>query len=167
LAVGLAAIGLTFVPPGDPAHQGSDAVLPAGFAADTGAVEIAVARHDTLGQYLTDGDGRAVYLFKADTAGESACYDQCAGAWPPLLTEGEPQAGDGVRASLLGTTQRRDGSSQVTYNDWPLYYFTQDTGPNSVKGQDKSGFGAEWYLVSPSGEEVHERKSGASGALHR
>ena len=46
---------------------------------------------------------------------------------------------------------------QVTYNGWPLYYFIKDKAPGDTMGQDVKGFGAEWYLVMPSGKEVHSK----------
>lgn len=122
----------------------------------TGPAMVQVAQDSTLGEYLTDDQGRAVYLFMADSAKtQSSCYDACAQAWPPLLTQGEPQAGMNADSTLLGTIQRSTGEMQATYNGWPLYYFVQDQGAGQTSGQDVEGFGAEWYLVSPQGEPVH------------
>ena len=36
------------------------------------------------GAFLTDGSGRAVYLWVKDTGNASACTGACAGAWPPV-----------------------------------------------------------------------------------
>lgn len=110
------------------------------------------------GTYLVDGENMSLYLFKADTqnADSSMCYDACAGAWPPFVSQAEPEAAaPAVDASMIGTIERRDGSMQVTYNGWPLYYFARDSAPGDTEGQDVMGFGAEWYLVSPAGAEVH------------
>lgn len=121
------------------------------------------AQSDTHGEYLTDRVGRPVYLFTADTqgAGEakavSNCHDACAQAWPPLITEGKPQAGTRVQASLLGTMQRQDGTTQVTYNGWPLYYFARDKPQGQPTGHDVQGFGGEWYLIQPQGTKVAEK----------
>jgi len=68
-----------------------------------------------------------------------------------LFTTGAPQAGDGVKASLLGTTTRKDGKLQVTYNGWPLYYWIKDVKAGDTSGQDVGGV---WFLVSPEGETV-------------
>ena len=127
-----------------------------------GPAQVAVAQSEQYDAYLADADGRALYLFTAGTQGtggteaQSACYDACAEAWPPLLTEGEPQAGEQADAALLGTIERQDGATQATYNGWPLYYFVRDQGPGETTGQDKHGFGGEWYLVTPGGEKVEE-----------
>ncbi|PSQ92667.1 MAG: hypothetical protein BRD52_04290 [Bacteroidetes bacterium SW_4_67_19] len=123
---------------------------------------VQTAQNDTLGTYLTDGDGRAVYMFKKDQrgSGESTCYDTCAQAWPPVMaSQGQPMARGQAQSGLLDTLQRRGGAAQLTYNGWPLYHFAQDQGADQLKGQDVMGFGAEWYLLTPKGTEVHAGES--------
>jgi predicted lipoprotein with Yx(FWY)xxD motif len=101
-----------------------------------------------LGTILVDGKGMTLYLFQKDKGGKSSCDGACATAWPPLLTTGKAMPGSGVKASLLGTTQRPDGSTQVTYNNRPLYYFVNDKAPGDTAGQNVDAFGAEWYVLS-------------------
>lgn len=101
-----------------------------------------------LGTILVDGKGMTLYMFQKDKGGKSSCDGACAAAWPPLLTGGKAMPGSGVKASLLGTTQRSDGSTQVTYNNWPLYYFVKDKAPGDTAGQNVDAFGAEWYVLS-------------------
>lgn len=117
---------------------------------------LGVATLEGAGEYLTTSDGRAVYLFTADSEGSSTCYDACAQAWPPVLaSSGAPSAdAPGIDASLIGTMARRDGSVQVTYNDHPLYFYAQDQAPGATSGQDIQGHGGEWYLVTPDGSEL-------------
>jgi predicted lipoprotein with Yx(FWY)xxD motif len=93
-----------------------------------------------------------LYLFTKDSPNTTVCYDKCATAWPPLLTTGDPVAGEGVDAALFGTTTRTDGTIQVTYNGWPLYYYEKDKAPGDVTGQDVGGV---WYVVSAKGEQVN------------
>ena len=107
-----------------------------------------------LGRILADASDRTLYLFEKDAGGRSACTDDCAAAWPPVLTDGEVVAGDGVDQSLLGTTPRADGTTQVTYAGHPLYLFVQDTEPGQTNGQGSQSFGAGWYVVSPAGEGI-------------
>ena len=76
-----------------------------------------------IGQILVNSQGRTLYLFKADQGTKSACTGACAGAWPPLLVTGKPTVGSGVNASLLGTTTRPEGTTQLTCNGHPLYLF--------------------------------------------
>jgi predicted lipoprotein with Yx(FWY)xxD motif len=117
----------------------------------TGGTSVNLGKNDKLGSFLVDDKGMTLYLFTKDTPNTSVCYDKCATAWPPLLTTGAPVAGQGVDASKLGTTTRTDGTVQVTYNGWPLYYYDKDKAPGDVVGQDVGGV---WYVVSAAGEKV-------------
>jgi predicted lipoprotein with Yx(FWY)xxD motif len=105
---------------------------------------------------LVGSDGRAVYLFEADKDGTSACKGECANDWPPLAASGMPTAGSGVDQSLLGTIKRADGTTQVTYNGHPLYYYEGDKGPGTALGQDVSAFGAKWYVLNAGGSKIDE-----------
>lgn len=118
-------------------------------------VKLKTESTDQLGQYLVDSEGRSLYMFLADSSEVSRCYDACAEAWPPLITEGQPEAGEGVKSSLMSTFERKDGQLQVAYNGWPLYYYKEDAGAGERTGQDVKGFGAEWYLITPEGKEAH------------
>jgi predicted lipoprotein with Yx(FWY)xxD motif len=113
------------------------------------------AASSRLGQILVDSGGRTVYLFLADSGTTSNCNSAgCVQNWPPVLTKGTPQAGTGVSASLLGTTTRKDGTTEVTYAGHPLYYFIADKQAGQVSGQAIDAFGAPWYVVSPSGMQI-------------
>ena len=126
--------------------------------ASAGAASGGAATVDTkagaAGDYLTDATGRTLYLWVADTSTTSTCAGSCASAWPPLTTNGAPQAGSGVQASLLGTSVRSDGTTQVTYAGHPLYYFADDTAPGDTMGQGSNGFGALWWEVTPAGAAI-------------
>jgi predicted lipoprotein with Yx(FWY)xxD motif len=117
-------------------------------------VEVQVSDQGPYGEHLTDAKGMSLYLFEADSKLKSTCYDACAKAWPPLLANGEPTAGQGVDKSMLAMLKRKDGSAQLTYNGWPLYHFVKDKQAGDTNGQGIDGFGAEWYLVSPEGKTV-------------
>jgi predicted lipoprotein with Yx(FWY)xxD motif len=111
------------------------------------------------GEYLTDAQGRAVYVFEKDKKDSSTCVGDCAAAWPPLISSGAPMAhSSAIEAAKLGTIARPDGSRQATYDGKPLYYFARDQAPGDIKGQDVKGFGGEWYLVKPSGEKQESKK---------
>jgi len=125
------------------------------------AASVKVAESAEYGRYLTDADGRALYLFEADTQGKGdtaakvTCSGECLGRWPPFHVEGEPQAGDMADAAKLGTVEH-EGNMVVTYNGWPLYHFVEDSGPGETKGHDIEEFGAEWYLLTPEGEKAED-----------
>jgi predicted lipoprotein with Yx(FWY)xxD motif len=104
-----------------------------------------------LGTFLTDGSGRTLYLFTVDEPGVSNCDADCLSAWPPLLTAGDPAVGGAADPALIGTFVRDDGTVQVTYAGWPLYFFAADAGPGDVNGQ---GLNDVWFVVAPSGERI-------------
>jgi predicted lipoprotein with Yx(FWY)xxD motif len=106
------------------------------------------------GMALTGHGGRTVYLFSADPMHKSTCTGACATAWPPVTASGMPHAGSGVSQAKLGTIHRAGGTTQVTYNGHPLYYFSGDTGPGAAKGQGVKAFGSDWYVVGTSGKKI-------------
>ena len=107
-----------------------------------------------LGQILTDADGNTVYLFEKDEDGQSSCSGECATDWPPVTTSGDVKAGSGADQSLIGTFTRDDGTEQVTYDGHPLYYYVGDSGPGMTNGQGLDQFGAERYVLAPSGNKI-------------
>jgi predicted lipoprotein with Yx(FWY)xxD motif len=112
---------------------------------------INVANNSTLGQILVDGNGMTLYVFTEDGPDQSNCSGNCFTIWPPLNTQGHPNLGAGVDASLIGTAQASDGSEMVTYNKMPLYHFSKDQNPGDANGQ---GLNSVWYAVSPDGKPV-------------
>jgi predicted lipoprotein with Yx(FWY)xxD motif len=134
----------------------------------SGSSTIGASDAGGLGKILVDSQGRAVYLFEKDTGPKSTCSGACAVEWPPVTTSGKPTAGDGLSASMLGTTKRSDGTTQVTYNDHPLYRFEGDQEPGDTSGQGLDFFGAKWFVLSPAGDRVTGTAdgSGASGGTY-
>src|SRR3954447_11390150 len=152
VAGGGAAAGVALAGSGAPAPYGAPAAYggPAAPAAATGTgVGTAALKPGTA---LVDGAGRAVYLFEADKGTSSTCYGQCAQIGAPVPAGG-PTSG-GAQAALVGTTTRTDGSSQVTYNGPPLYYFANDKAAGDARGQGINRFGGGWYVVDPAGDKI-------------
>ena len=140
----------------------SSAASTASNVAASGAV--VKVTHGSKGMYLTDGSGRALYLWVADSKDKSNCSGACAQAWPPLTTKGTPTGSGGVTSAKLTTITRSDGSKQVVYNGHPLYYFAGDTGAGTTTGQGNDGFGAKWWLVTPAGAAITAGGTSSSGA---
>ena len=126
--------------------------LAAAAVASTKTSTIAL-RQTALGKVLVAANGRTLYLFTADKDKTSTCYGQCASFWPPLIAT-KPTVGAGLKASLLGTTKRRDGKSQVTYGGHPLYFFAKDKKAGAVNGQAFVHFGGAWWVVSAAGRKI-------------
>jgi predicted lipoprotein with Yx(FWY)xxD motif len=115
-----------------------------------------------LGKVLAGKSGKTLYLFMADKHGKSACYGKCAANWPPLLSK--PTAGTGVKAALLGTTKRKNGTKQVTYAGHPLYFFKLDKSAGQTNGEGLNFFGGLWYGVNSAGRAVkHAPAAGGGG----
>ena len=100
---------------------------------------------------LYDASGQPIYLFDAEATSRPECYGECAQAWPPVLTKGKPRAQGEVRADLLGTTRRRDGSTQITYAGHPLYFYAHE-GKYQVLCHNVDEFGGTWLVVKPDGK---------------
>lgn len=116
-----------------------------------------------MGTYLTDGSGKSLYLWDADTkAGKSTCSGPCLKFWPPLTTKGTPTASGDAQSSMLATITRSDGSKQVTYAGHPLYYYSKDTSPGDTNGQGNDDLGPKWWLVSPDGKSITSTSGGSS-----
>jgi predicted lipoprotein with Yx(FWY)xxD motif len=137
LKVASAAVALVVAGCGGSSHgSGSGATSSAGKAqgapaanapAGSGGATLRAITDPKLGQIVVDAAGRTLYDFVIDKGTTSVCYSACASLWPPYTTNGRPVAGKGVSPELIGTTKRRDGSSEVTYAGHPLYT-TRPTG---------------------------------------
>ena len=128
-------------------------MLAFGLAQEAG-LGVNLAESSEHGQYLVDQEGMALYMFAPDAQGPSTCYDDCATNWPPLTVDSAdalPTAGEGLDAALFGTVERDDGTFQVTYNGWPLYYYAGDMESGTTAGQ---GLGGNWFVVDATGTPI-------------
>jgi predicted lipoprotein with Yx(FWY)xxD motif len=151
-----------------PAPASSAAATPAGSSATSatgsGSGLVVTTKSGSAGAFLTDGSGRAVYLWTKDAMNSSSCTGACAGAWPPVTTTGAVTASGGVNTADLSTITRSGGVKQVVYDGHPLYYFSGDSGPGQVNGQGSDGFGAKWWLVDPAGTSITAAVTVSPGA---
>jgi predicted lipoprotein with Yx(FWY)xxD motif len=139
---------------GTPAAGSTGTTAATSTSAASGGTAIAT-EHTGLGTVLVAGPKHlTVYLWEADKGSTSACSGACAQVWPPVTTTGAPKAEGGAVAADLGTTARAGGVKQVTYNGHPLYWYTGDSQAGETTGQGSTGFGAAWYVMSPSGSKI-------------
>lgn len=149
---------------GNEAGYGAEAgAKPAGEAEPKGEAEpsgeatpISLGEAAGVGKVLVDAEGMTLYYFEKDQkgSGKSKCEGACAAAWPPLTTEGEGEAMKGVKAAMLGTIEREDGTTQVTYAGWPLYTYAGDQKAGEDNGTDSKAFGASWYPLHSNGKKA-------------
>ena len=133
----------------------------AAASASSGALASSHAVRSTLtagpsayGRVLFDGRGFALYAFTRDPRGKSVCMGACAKAWPPYVVKTRPRAATGVKARLLRTTRRADGSLQVTYAGRALYYYVGDRRKGQILCQNVTEFGGVWRVIRPTGRLV-------------
>lgn len=164
LSLLLAAVAVALVAVVVAGCGGGDDQATAASSSTNSSSTLGVSDAGGLGKVLVDSKGHTVYLFQKDTGSMSTCSGACAQEWPPVMTSGKPTVGGGLEASLVGTTKRSDGTTQVTYNGHPLYNFAGDSAAGDTSGQGLDDFGANWYVVSPSGDSVTSGGGSGSGS---
>lgn len=134
-------------------YGGGGSSKPTSSTAGSGSGVVSVADNPKLAQILVDSKGNTLYYFEKDKQGgtSSTCSGACAQVWPPYTTSGTPKGQKGAVASKLGTIKRSDGTTEVTYNGWPLYTYAGDKKPGDTNGNNFEQFGAEWYALTPQG----------------
>jgi hypothetical protein len=86
------------------------------------------------------------------------------------MARGEPTVGEGLQSSLVGTSPRTDGTTQVTYKGTPLYRFAGDAKAGDTKGQ---GLNKVWWEVRlvlhlrPRAGPGNRNFPGCAGRLNR
>ncbi len=145
----------------------SSSSAPAG-ASSAASATISAKSVPGVGTVLVNGQGQTLYMLTSEKGGKITCTQTngCTQAWPEtLLANGATAtAGSGVQSSLLGTVKDASGNLEVTYNHWPLYTFSGDSGPGVAKGQGLTSFGGTWYVLSGSGNPVTSSQSGTASS---
>jgi predicted lipoprotein with Yx(FWY)xxD motif len=149
--------------PGAPGSGAGTTATEAPGASANASVKVASL---SIGDALVTPDGMTLYLLTSDPKGQSTCDNSCAAAWPPYTITGQPAAGQGVDASLLGTITRSDGSQQLTYTGHALYTFSADSAAGDINGQGIQSYGGTWYVVGPDGQAITSavNSSGTGGS---
>jgi predicted lipoprotein with Yx(FWY)xxD motif len=112
--------------------------------ASSGSLIVSSASSASFGSYLVGPNGMTLYTHAGDSSTTSTCIATCAVSWPPLtLASGQTATASSGVTGTFGTIVRDDGSTQVTYNGMPLYYWVQD-----MKAGDITGNGIEGFAVA-------------------
>ena len=153
-----AVVALAIASCGSSGSSADGATMPAPADPPTAAIAVNGPKlklvESGYGTILSNGRGRALYLFTADHGKGSNCSGDCAAAWPPYIVKSKPVAGPGVKAGKIGTTRRSDGRLQATYAGHPVYFYVSDDEPGEVLCQAVSEFGGYWYVLRASGQAV-------------
>lgn len=121
--------------------------------------EINLSTSPTLGQYLTNNRGQALYFFSDEVDGTNACTGGCAAIWPEFNTDlTTAKINAGLNAADFSTITTSDGKKEVTYKGWPLHTFSPPSaggyggsvnvaeGAGTTKGD---GFAGVWFVAKP------------------
>jgi predicted lipoprotein with Yx(FWY)xxD motif len=153
LTATLAALGALAVPlasaAAGPAHGA------AGSAHAAGPARVSLHK-SSLGMILVNGRGRTLYAFTKDSRNQDRCMTTagCSSIWPALTSHGKPQAGPGVKGSMLSTIKLPNGSHQVTYDGRPLYSYVADSSAAETDYVGAHQFGGTWLAVNAAGSTV-------------
>jgi predicted lipoprotein with Yx(FWY)xxD motif len=131
-----------------PASQPAGAASPSAETSDSYDLNVA-AGSGSVTNYLTAEDGKTLYLFKNDTvdSGKSTCNGDCATTWPPFVVDSLDEVKpDAAVTGKLALITRDDGTKQVSYKGWPLYYYSGDKAAGDTNGQ---GLFGKWFVVNP------------------
>ncbi|MFC9561239.1 hypothetical protein [Agromyces sp. NPDC056965] len=159
IATGFAVVGLVVAlagcsaPAAEAPGYGSDTSTATESPDTSDSSEALLTTADSdLGEIVVDGEGMTVYMFDNDTQGAdaSSCEGECATNWPAVTTESDAPEVEGVTGEI-GTITGVDGSTQVTLNGWPLYYFAGDSASGDTNGQ---GVNDVWWVLTPAGEKI-------------
>jgi predicted lipoprotein with Yx(FWY)xxD motif len=138
----------------------------AGAAHSSSSVAVSTRKVKGLGTVLVNAKGRTLYVFMKDRQKRVTCTGSCASFWPPLKwkSSAKPKAGGTAKSSLLGTVKNPSGGRVVSYNRWPLYTYSGDSGAGQANGQATNLNGGKWYVISAAGTVVkHSASSGGGG----
>jgi predicted lipoprotein with Yx(FWY)xxD motif len=141
---------------GEKSTSSAAATTPTATTPASGSGTAVIVKHASkLGTILAVGSKKmTVYMFEGDKGAASRCSGACASVWPPVTSTGAATAAGAAHSADLGTITRADGTTQVTYKGHPLYFFAKDKDSGDAYGQGVKGFGADWYVLSPSGGKV-------------
>ena len=105
-----------------------------------------IATKTGIGSYLTNATGFTLYTFSRDTqnSGTSACTGGCTAKWPAFYVA-TMTLPSGLSATSFTVITHPDGTKQLAYDGWPLYYFSNDMKPGDTNGQ---GVGNVWYACT-------------------
>ena len=106
-----------------------------------------ISANKFLGSYLVNETGFTLYYFQNDSSvqGMSACDDDCAKIWKPFYVEALTLP-DSLNSFNFATIERADGSKQMTFKNWPLYLYSDDSSPGDVRGNGRDDL---WHVIDP------------------
>ena len=149
--------------------KSTQAVQPAAHTTSASSDTVKTAS-TSLGMVLVDANGMTLYHLSGEPGGKFICTGSgCTGIWHPLtITAGSTPAGE---VGSLGTVERPEGTTQVTYKGAPLYTFAQDHQTGETNGEGFKDVGTWTAVVTgasgsggASGSSAPARSSGSEAS---
>jgi predicted lipoprotein with Yx(FWY)xxD motif len=138
-----------------PSYAGTSAATSnSSTSASAGTGALVATAPTGIGTVVVDHTGRTVYEFANDTGTTSTCTGECASDWPPVIAPATlPATVPGV-SGALGSTERSDGSRQLTVAGHPVYTYEGDSAPGQTHGNGITLNGGLWTAVSADGSPL-------------
>jgi len=98
---------------------------------------------------LVRSSHRSLYALSVEAGGVLHCRAGCTPFWPPFIVNTSVNTvslGAGVKGKI-GFVKRSATTKQVTFNGYPLYRYTGDSGPLQSHGEGIHADGGTWHLV--------------------
>lgn len=98
---------------------------------------------------LGNGSSHSLYILSIEKGAKVHCKTGCTSIWPPFLVKTSVRSislGGGVKGKI-GFVARSRTMKQVTFNTFPIYVYSGDTGAKQSNGEGIVSDGGTWTLV--------------------
>jgi predicted lipoprotein with Yx(FWY)xxD motif len=112
------------------------------------ATELATRADTAIGTVVVDAAGMTLYTAEREDDGTVKCIDECVDFWLPAIVDSATPAVTADLTDRIGTVERPDGGGlQATFDDRPLYRFSEDGEPGDTNGDGiEDAFGEAGFV---------------------
>jgi predicted lipoprotein with Yx(FWY)xxD motif len=105
---------------------------------------------------LENGSSHSLYLLSTEKGSKLHCTGPCTSTWIPVVVKSSVKkvmVASAVKGKI-GFVKRSATTRQVTFNSYPVYTYTGDTGPNQSTGEGVAADGGVWHLLHASSKSA-------------